>query len=608
MRHQMTTAAMPPQTLGRTKVYGEPQLHTDGEVLALAFAADGSLWSIEDPGVLRHWNAQTGQQLHWHSLSDLETLWFFSDDASVIVSASDDLTFWDTSSGQVLTAIKQPSWVSAMACHPDSAHVATGHDDGSIHFWNASGHQLLHQLSGSPASVSALAFSRDGKILAAAHEDCVITLWDFSTGKSLGKLVGHTDRIPALAWHAAGHFLVSAGWDRTARVWDVHTLQPVVLLNNHAAQVTTLAMSRDGSLLATADSALAVHVWDFASKKELHELKGPQSEIFALAFSRDGKRLACGGDHVIHMWDSQTGRTLAASHAKQVDKTTLSVSPDGTRLATNGGGLAPRVWNLAMYQPELVLEEKLAVHEVAYSPAGALLAGACEKHVRIWQTRSGAVTLDLDGPDDPTTTLAFSPDGALLAGASSTGLSVWLWRVADGEPVLLIPDALDGCAVQTLAFHPKLPLLAVGGIDWLATGGSNGAISLWDHVKRHEVATFPEGTMSLAFHPDGQRLASTTLDNSICIWDLVNRKILAELTGHDGPVTCVAYSPDGKWLASGGEDRTIRLWNDAGEECACREIDSQPSSLCFSPDGQLLYSANANTTCYQIKVADIFQN
>ena len=144
----MTIAAMPPQTLSSTKVFGEPQLHTDGELLALAFAADGTLWSVEDPGVLRHWNAQTGQQLKWHSLSDLETLWCFSDDTRVLVSASDDLSFWDTSSGQVLTALSQPSWVSALACHPDPAHVATGHDDGSVRFWDASGHQLLHELSG----------------------------------------------------------------------------------------------------------------------------------------------------------------------------------------------------------------------------------------------------------------------------------------------------------------------------------------------------------------------------------------------------------------------------------------------------------------------------
>ena len=142
----MTIAALPPNALSTVQVFGEPQLHTDGELLALSFAPDGTLWSVEEFGILRHWQARTGRQLQWYCLSDLETLWCFTDDTRVLISASDDLTFWDTSSGLVLTAVPQPSWVTAVAAHPDPAHVATGHDDGSIRFWDAGGHQLIHHL------------------------------------------------------------------------------------------------------------------------------------------------------------------------------------------------------------------------------------------------------------------------------------------------------------------------------------------------------------------------------------------------------------------------------------------------------------------------------
>ena len=122
-----------------------------------------------------------------------------------------------------------------------------------------------------------------------------------------------------------------------------------------------------------------------------------------------------------------------------------------------------------------------------------------------------------------------------------------------------------------------------------------------------EIGTVLGGTISVAFHPSGKRLASTSLDQSICIWDTESLEILAELTGHDNAVTCVAYSPEGKWLASGGEDRTLRLWTEAGVEVVACELESQVVSLAFSANGQFIFTGNANTTCCQLNVADLLR-
>ncbi len=589
------------------RVFGDRPFCADGDVLALALAADGSFWSVEEPGILRHWNTQSGHQIEWHYLTELATVWAFHPDGRLLASGSDELMIWDVSTCKPVSAFGVPSWITSVAFRPEAGVIATGHDDGIVRTWNLTNGELLQELEGHRRPISALAFRPDGSVLASASEDKAIGLWELSTGRLRDQLLGHTDRIPALAWHPDGSRLYSAGWDTTVRVWDAQSAQPIILLNAHVGQVAAMALSPDGLQLTAADSLNTLHVWDLGTNRPRHLFKGHRGEVRCLAYSADGNRLVSGGsDRVLAVWDPVVGQRRSTSADPAFFRTGVAVSPDGTQLAGIGGA-ALRVWKVA--SGELLCERQTgeALHAVAFSPDGRCIAtGGSGLGISLWDAATGKLQRTLEGQATPIAALAFSPDGKSLASCTALGNDVWLWDLDSGQPLLILPDAAEGCAVEALSFHPQGHYLAVAGVDWLQAPGTGGAVAVWDLGARRPLFAFPGGATAVAFDPSGRFVAAAALTETIQIFDVSAERLVGELSGHEGPVTSVAYAADGRLLASGGDDQTVRLWDAAtGQALTVTEMDTQIKGLCFSPDSRYLYTGNGNTSCYQLQVAQM---
>ena len=65
---------------------------------------------------------------------------------------------------------------------------------------------------------------------------------------------------------------------------------------------------------------------------------------------------------------------------------------------------------------------------------------------------------------------------------------------------------------------------------------------------------------SVAFSPNGQKLASGSWDDTIRLWNPRTAEHLRTLIGHTNDVTSVAFHPAGTWLASGSLDTMIGVW------------------------------------------------
>ncbi len=95
---------------------------------------------------------------------------------------------------------------------------------------------------------------------------------------------------------------------------------------------------------------------------------------------------------------------------------------------------------------------------------------------------------------------------------------------------------------------------------------------------------------SVAFSPDGKRLASASID-TVKVWDIATGKKLLTCAGHTGQGQRVAFSPDGERLASINHfEKTVQLWDSRSGQGVLTLNGHTDSlmSMAFSPDGSLL--------------------
>ena len=145
---------------------------------------------------------------------------------------------------------------------------------------------------------------------------------------------------------------------------------------------------------------------------------------------------------------------------------------------------------------------------------------------------------------------------------------------------------------REVAFSPDGQILATSSVD--------STVKFWRVADGQLLRTLqhPEGVTSIAFSPDGRQLVSGSYDGKVRVWEVSNGALTRTLAGHTGTVWSVAFSPDGTRVASSGEDKTVKLWR-ASDGVLMNTLKGHARnvwSVAFSPDGRLIGSGSFDKT------------
>jgi WD40 repeat protein len=230
----------------------------------------------------------------------------------------------------------------------------------------------------------------------------------------------------------------------------------------------------------------------------------------------------------------------------------VEFSPDGDMLATGGADSDIRLWRLHPDYRTLTEAGKLPARAegnfVAFSRNGELVASAgLEAAVRLWDARTREALHELPIPDSRAWALAFRPDGKALAAHCQSEVVIWKWPYNPDESPLEIPGYDITPGWTGLAFSPNGQTIAA---SWKRDG-----VQLRNVVDGKLLLQLipdpPAIASSVAFSPDGSKIAIGDHDKNVTIWDTATGEEWGKSRGHHSSIVWgVRFTPDGKTLAS----------------------------------------------------------
>ncbi|CAI4230863.1 unnamed protein product [Auanema sp. JU1783] len=221
---------------------------------------------------------------------------------------------------------------------------------------------------------------------------------------------------------------------------------------------------------------------------------------------------------------------------------------------------------------KLAYGNKSAVHIV--------LSGSRDTTVKAWNFKSEAAQQTFEGHKLVVSGLCHLGDHQFMTGSRDCTVRIWDVNFATS----LNYSQINRNLVTHMTYNPTTNLVAQSSED--------KELKLWDPRSMTVSHRFPKRNhiqLHCEWTPDGgQIITSNNGFNGdgceISIWDLRAKKLLRDLRGHEGNVTCVSYIsqtklPNKRILLSCSSDRTARIWNIEEGNCLWVEEMGTTSDL-----------------------------
>lgn len=243
----------------------------------------------------------------------------------------------------------------------------------------------------------------------------------------------------------------------------------------------------------------------------------------------------------------------------------------------------------------------LGVVSVAVEATGTYAASsALDSFIRVWSLKDSSTKAIIETQPSETWQITFAPPGDQLQIAAAGGNTnmVKIWSADSAETAaevaaLALPAGEDNFKkerfVLSVAYSPDGKRLACGSMD-----GTVGVFDTASGKLLHTLDGHFKPVRALTFTPDSKMLLTACDDMHSHLYDVESASLIEAFSGHESWVLSVAVHPGGNAFVTGSSDSKVRLFDLQQRQCAqtVAEHSDQVWSVAFREDGTRLASVS----------------
>lgn len=314
-------------------------------------------------------------------------------------------------------------------------------------------------------------------------------------------------------------------------------------------------------------------------------------------------------------WESRYLRSEFSSSDETLyghsdDVVSIDSSDNGKYIVTAANDNSIKVWDAdskKLLYTQLLDDQPTSVR---FSPKSKLIACSTRANkIRLWHAATGKRYQTFGPYSTDITCIDFSPDGRLLFAGAAEKDSIGNgddreYLESDSASTIRVVSVEKGTVLQTLEGHTQdiMSINCSPDGNTIASGSLDKSIRVWKKTGEEFSLSYVLdkhflGVTSVSIDASGKQLLSGSHDTTIRLWELETGELFRTFIGHTNRVNSARFSEQGDRIVSASTDRTARIWNMTGEEIlTCQGHFDSIRDATFSQDGQQILTASKDNT------------